>query len=126
MVVDDDDADGLSVAGRLTILIFYHDGDMVTRQAERRSPPKVGSICLFEGNAVPEHGCWSSHAGSRNSRPTWRAPGEDRAVRGVAPEIGLPRVEIAWTERELASLARLASLAEAAEPTDAPIRAMRD
>ena len=54
------------------------------------------------------------------------APGDDRAVRGVAPEIGLPRVEIAWTERELASLARLASLAEAAEPTDAPIRAMRD
>ncbi len=42
----------------------------------------------------------------------------------VAPEANLPRVEIHWTERELASLAELAS-AEPQPPTEALIRAMR-
>jgi hypothetical protein len=43
----------------------------------------------------------------------------------VAPEASLPRVEIPWTERELVSLAELAS-AEPQPPTEALIRAMRD
>ncbi len=42
----------------------------------------------------------------------------------VAPEAGLPRVEMAWTARELESLAELASR-EPARPTAALIRAMR-
>jgi len=42
----------------------------------------------------------------------------------VAPDLALPRVEISWTERELESLAALAS-SEPAEPTEALIRAMR-
>jgi hypothetical protein len=44
----------------------------------------------------------------------------------VAPEIGLPRVEISWTGRELEHLARLASAREANHPTETLIRAMRD
>jgi len=44
----------------------------------------------------------------------------------VAPDLVLPRVEIAWTKRELESLAELASATEANAPTDALIRAMRD
>ena len=44
----------------------------------------------------------------------------------VAPDIGLPRVEIQWTERELESLAKLASAAEANSPTEVLIRALRD
>ena len=44
----------------------------------------------------------------------------------VAPDLVLPRVEIAWTKRELKSLAELASAREANAPTDALIRAMRD
>jgi hypothetical protein len=44
----------------------------------------------------------------------------------VAPEIVLPRIEIQWTERELGSLAELASAPEAGRPTQALIRAMRD
>jgi hypothetical protein len=44
----------------------------------------------------------------------------------VAPDLVLPRVEIQWTERELESLAELASAKEAAGPTDALMRAMRD
>ena len=44
----------------------------------------------------------------------------------VAPDLVLPRVEIAWTKRELESLAELASAREANAPTDALIRAMRD
>ena len=44
----------------------------------------------------------------------------------VAPDLVLPRVEIEWTERELESLAKLASAAEANPPTDALIRALRD
>src|SRR5712692_5419310 len=44
----------------------------------------------------------------------------------VAPEIVLPRVEIQWTEKELGSLAELASAAEASRPTQALSRAMRD
>ena len=44
----------------------------------------------------------------------------------VAPALSLPRVEIQWTERELASFAELASRREAARPTEALIRAMRD
>ena len=44
----------------------------------------------------------------------------------VAPKLSLPRVEIQWTERELASFAKLASRPEAARPTEALIRAMRD
>jgi hypothetical protein len=42
----------------------------------------------------------------------------------VAPQSGLPRIELEWTDRELASLAELASRPPA-EPTDALIRAMR-
>lgn len=44
----------------------------------------------------------------------------------VAPEVALPRVEIQWTERELESLAKLASAPQANQPTEALIRAMRD
>src|SRR5256885_16348343 len=44
----------------------------------------------------------------------------------VAPDLVLPRVEIKWTERELASLAELASADRANTPTDALTRAMRD
>ena len=44
----------------------------------------------------------------------------------VAPDMSLPRVEIKWTERELESLAELASAEEANRPTEALIRAMRD
>ena len=44
----------------------------------------------------------------------------------VAPDLVLPRVEIAWTKSELESLAELASAREANAPTDALIRAMRD
>jgi hypothetical protein len=42
----------------------------------------------------------------------------------VAPEFGLPRVEISWTPRELESLAELASKGPA-NPTETLIRAMR-
>lgn len=42
----------------------------------------------------------------------------------VAPEVALPRVEIAWTSQELESLADLASR-EPAPPTEALIRAVR-
>jgi len=42
----------------------------------------------------------------------------------VAPDLMLPRVEIKWTERELASLAELAAQ-EANPPTEALIRAVR-
>lgn len=42
----------------------------------------------------------------------------------VAPELTLPCVEISWTQRELESLATLASR-EPAAPTEALIRAMR-
>jgi hypothetical protein len=44
----------------------------------------------------------------------------------VAPDKSLPRVEIKWTERELGSLAELASAGDADRPTEALIRAMRD
>jgi hypothetical protein len=44
----------------------------------------------------------------------------------VAPEAGLPRIEIAWTEAELASLAGLVSHADPHPPTPALIRGMRD
>jgi hypothetical protein len=44
----------------------------------------------------------------------------------VAPDLILPRVEIEWTERELASLAELASATEAHPPTEMLIRALRD
>jgi hypothetical protein len=44
----------------------------------------------------------------------------------VAPDVELPRVQIQWTERELESLAELASAAEVPPPTEALIRAMRD
>jgi hypothetical protein len=43
----------------------------------------------------------------------------------VAPDANIPRIEISWTERELASLAALAS-AEPQPPSDALLRAMRD
>jgi len=42
----------------------------------------------------------------------------------VAPEAALPHVEIDWTEKELLSLAKLAS-AEPAKPTTALIRALK-
>lgn len=42
----------------------------------------------------------------------------------VAPEVTLPHVEIRWTDKELESLAELAS-GQPAEPTDTLIRAMR-
>ena len=44
----------------------------------------------------------------------------------VAPETNLPRVEIAWTESELASLAELVSSPDPQLPTKALIRAVRD
>lgn len=44
----------------------------------------------------------------------------------VAPDLVLPRVEMKWTPRELESLAKLASTAEANPPTEALIRAVRD
>lgn len=44
----------------------------------------------------------------------------------VAPDLALPRVEIEWTERELESLAKLASRGEADAPTEKLIRALRD
>ncbi len=44
----------------------------------------------------------------------------------VAPDIALPRVEIKWTERQLKSLAELASAEQANRPTESLIRAMRD
>jgi hypothetical protein len=44
----------------------------------------------------------------------------------VAPDLVLPRVEIKWTERELARLAELASAPDANPPTEALIRALRD
>jgi hypothetical protein len=44
----------------------------------------------------------------------------------VAPDLALPRVEIKWTERELESLAKLASAPNASSPTEALIRALRD
>jgi len=43
----------------------------------------------------------------------------------VAPHADLPRVQIPWTDRELDSLAELASASEAAPPTEALLRAMR-
>ena len=42
----------------------------------------------------------------------------------VAPEVTLPHVDIQWTDKELESLAELAS-GQPADPTDALIRAMR-
>ena len=42
----------------------------------------------------------------------------------VAPELGLPRVEIAWTPSEIESLGELASR-EPAQPTEALVRALR-
>ena len=44
----------------------------------------------------------------------------------VAPDLALPRVEIKWTERELESLAKLASAPNASSPTEALLRALRD
>jgi hypothetical protein len=44
----------------------------------------------------------------------------------VAPDVVLPRVEIQWTNRELESLAELASAPEGKAPTEALIRALRD
>jgi len=44
----------------------------------------------------------------------------------VAPDVALPSVQIQWTERELKSLAALASADEIQPPTEALIRAMRD
>ena len=42
----------------------------------------------------------------------------------VAPPLNLPRVELQWTDKELQSLAEMASV-PAAAPTDTLIRAMR-
>lgn len=44
----------------------------------------------------------------------------------VAPDAALPRVEIEWTDRELANLLELASATKANPPTNALIRALRD
>jgi hypothetical protein len=44
----------------------------------------------------------------------------------VAPEANLPRIEIAWTESQLASLAELVSSVDPQPPTEALIRAVRD
>ena len=43
----------------------------------------------------------------------------------VAPEANLPRINITWTESELASLAELVSSAEPHPPTKALVRALR-
>ena len=44
----------------------------------------------------------------------------------VAPDLILPRIDIKWTERELESLAELASAPEVKSPTEALVRALRD
>ena len=44
----------------------------------------------------------------------------------VAPDMILPRIDMKWTERELESLAELASAPEAKPPTEALVRALRD
>lgn len=44
----------------------------------------------------------------------------------VAPEASLPRIEIAWTEGELASFAELVSSAHPEPPTEHLVRAVRD
>lgn len=44
----------------------------------------------------------------------------------VAPDLNLPCIEMAWTDRELQSLAKLASASDPPAPTEALIRAMRD
>ena len=44
----------------------------------------------------------------------------------VAPDMILPRIDMKWTERELESLAELASAPEAPPPTEALVRALRD
>ena|ERR1035438_5038536 len=60
------------------------------------------------------------------------APGGERKVllfprlERVAPDSNLPRVEIAWTQKELASLGELVSWTEPQAPTEALIRAVRD
>jgi hypothetical protein len=44
----------------------------------------------------------------------------------VAPDANLPRIEIAWTKSELASLAELISSSDPQPPTEALVRAVRD
>ncbi len=44
----------------------------------------------------------------------------------VAPDLLIPHFQIDWTERELQSLAELASKTEPDAPTEALIRALRD
>jgi len=44
----------------------------------------------------------------------------------VAPDANLPRIEIAWTKSELASLAELISSSDPQLPTEALVRAVRD
>jgi hypothetical protein len=44
----------------------------------------------------------------------------------VAPEANLPRIQIAWAERERASLAELVASPDPLPPTPALVRALRD
>jgi hypothetical protein len=44
----------------------------------------------------------------------------------VAPDVMLPHLEIQWSASQLESLAKFASASEAAPPSEALIRAMRD
>jgi hypothetical protein len=59
-------------------------------------------------------------------------PGGERRVlvfprlERVAPEANLPRVAVAWTEKELASLGELLSTDDPQPPTEALVRAVRD
>lgn len=74
---------------------------------------------------------WAVSERKRGRRIISESAGGERRVlvfprlEHVAPNL-LPRVEINWTERELAALADLASAAEANPPTEALIRALRD
>jgi uncharacterized membrane protein YgaE (UPF0421/DUF939 family) len=73
---------------------------------------------------------WAVSERKRGNRIFSESPTGERKVllfpslERVAPEVSLPHVEIQWTNAELESLAALAS-GQAAEPTEALIRAVR-
>jgi hypothetical protein len=75
---------------------------------------------------------WAVSERKRGNRITSEsATGERRVLvlptlERVAQDLMLPRVEIKWTERELESLAKLASASQPNPPTEALIRALRD
>src|SRR3984885_10406449 len=75
---------------------------------------------------------WAASERKLGHRIISETPGGERKVlvfprlERVAPEANLPRIEIAWTKSELASLAELVSSAEPQPPTEALVRAVRD